>query len=244
MATVNLLKASFNGKLGEIYGTKQHGNAYAKAIPFSHAPHSKTQTKCVRAFEKLNRLSSGVASVAFPFLNLSDKKMLKHNAVAQWLKPLIKGKTFQPSKMAELIETGNETEITNLEINLETNSITISAKTRKEVSILGKKRWFLFVFDDFGQVLLAEAPKEDFFVKTITTTLSENRNYYAMAFRSDFSANKFLLSGLSITIPLVVKDGILYTSLLEDGGNFAVENGILKYTGSLYRIQNKLLIID
>lgn len=100
------------------------------------------------------------------------------------------------------------------------------------------------MFDNFGQVLLAEAPKEDFFVKTITTTLSENRNYYAMAFRSDFSANKFLLSGLSITIPLVVKDGILYTSLLEDGGNFAVENGILKYTGSLYRIQNKLLIID
>lgn len=244
MATLNLLNASFNGKLGEVYGTKQHGNAYAKAIPFSHAPHSEVQTKCVRAFEKLNRLSSGIASVAFPFLNLSSKKMLKHNAVAQWLKPLISGKTFQPSKMADIIKTGNETEITNIDINLKTNSITISAKTNKEVSIINKKRWFIFVFDDLGQVFLAEAPKEDFFIKTVTTTISRERYYYAMAFRSDFSVNKFLLSGLSITIPLIVRNGILYTSLTEDSGNFTVENGILKYTGSLYRIQNKLLIIN
>lgn len=244
MATVNLLKASFNGKLGEIYGTKQHGNIYAKAIPFSHAPHSKTQTKCVRAFEKLNRLSSGIASVAFPFLNLSDKKMLKHNAVAQWLKPLIADKTFQPTKMAEIIKQGNETEITNLKVNLQTNSITVSAKTRKEVSILNKKRWFLFVFDDFGQVLLAVAPKEDFFIGTINTTLSSDRNYYAMAFRSDFSANRFLLGGLSITIPLIVQNGILYTSRLEDGDKFVVENGILKYSGSLYKIKNNLLVIE
>lgn len=244
MATVNLLNASFNGKLGEIYGTKQHGNAYAKAIPFSHAPHSKTQTKCVRAFEKLNRFSSGISSVAFSFLNLSDKKMLKHNAVAQWLKLLIEDKTFQPLKMAELIKTGDETEITGFDVNLEINSITISAKTRKEVSVLGKKRWFLFVFDDFGQVLLAEAPKEDFFVKTIVTTLSEKRSYYAMAFRSDFTTNKFLLSGLSLTIPLIVQNGILYTSRTGDSKNFSVENGILKYSGTLYKAQNNLFILN
>lgn len=244
MATVNLLKASFNGKLGEVYGTKQYGNVYAKAIPFSHAPHSKTQTKCVRAFEKLNRLASGIASVVFPFLNLSDKKMLKHNAVAQWLKPLIANKTFQPEAMANIIEPSNETEITNLKVNLQTNSITVSAKTRKEVSILKKKRWFLFVFDSFGQVLLAEAPKEDFFAGTITTTLSASRSYYAMAFRSDFSVNKFLLGGLSITVPLVVQNGILYTSRLGDGGKFTVENGVLKYSGSLYKIKNNLFVIN
>lgn len=244
MATVNLLKASFNGKLGEIYGTKQYGNVYAKAIPFSHAPHSKTQTKCVRAFEKLNRLASGIASIAFPFLNLSDKKMLKHNAAAQWLKPLIANKTFQPEKIADIIEPGNETEITNLKINLQTNSITVSAKTRKEVSIIKKKRWFLFVFDDFGQMLLAEAPKEDFFATTITTTLSADRSYYAMAFRSDFSVNKFLLGGLSITVPLVVQNGILYTSRLGDSDKFTVENGVLKYSGSLYKIKNNLFVIN
>lgn len=244
MATVNLLKASFNGKLGEVYGTKQYGNVYAKAIPFSHAPHSKTQTKCVRAFEKLNRFASGIASIAFPFLNLSDKKMLKHNAVAQWLKPLIVNKTFQPEKIADIIEPSDETEITNLKINLQTNSITVSAKTRKEVSIIKKKRWFLFVFDNFGQVLLAEAPKEDFFATTITTMLSANRSYYAMAFRSDFSVNKFLLGGLSITIPLVVQNGILYTSRLGDSDKFTVENGVLKYSGSLYKIKNNLFVIN
>ena len=244
MATVNLLKASFNGKLGEVYGTKQYGNVYAKAIPFSHAPHSNTQTKCVRAFEKLNRLASGIASVAFPFLNLSNKKMLKHNAVAQWLKPLIANKTFQPEEMANIIEPGSETEITNFKVNLQTNSITVSAKTRKEVSILKKKRWFLFVFDSFGHVLLAEAPKEDFFATTITTALSANRNYYAMAFRSDFSANKFLLGGLSITIPLIVQNGILYISRLGESNKFTVENGVLKYSGSLYKIKNNLFVIN
>lgn len=244
MATVNLLKASFNGKLGEVYGTKQYGNAYAKAIPFSHAPHSNTQTKCVRAFEKLNRLASGISAVSFPFLGLSDKKMLRHNAVAQWLKPLIESKRFQPSKLAEIIDTGDGTEIVSLDVNLETNTLSVNAKTTKEVSVKDKKRWFVVVFDDNGEVLISSAPTIDFFTKTVTTPLSVNRMYYALAFRSEFSRNKFFLGDLSLTIPMIVKNGILYTSNTEESENFEVVDGILKYTGSVYKIKNNLLVIE
>lgn len=243
MAKVNLLNASFDGKLGGVYGAKQYSGHFIKAVPFSHSPHSHTQTRAVRAFEKLNRLSSGISSVAFPFLNLSDKKMLRHNAVAKWLKPLIQDKIFIPSRISEVIPTGEETEILALDVNREKNEITISAKTNKPVSVKNKNRWFVFVFNDFGNVLIAEAPTKDFFLKTISTPLDENAEYYAIAFRSDKEKNKFFINGLSLTIPLIVKNGILYTSLLEDKENFSVQNGILKYTGTMYELKNNLLII-
>ena len=54
MATVNLLTASFDGKLGETYGAKWKSTHTIKAIPFSHAPHGEKATNAVRAFEKLN----------------------------------------------------------------------------------------------------------------------------------------------------------------------------------------------
>ena len=244
MATVNILTSSFNGKLGEVYGTKQYGNHYAKAVPFSHAPHSPTQTKAVRAFEKLNRLASGISSIAFPYLNLSDKKMLKHNAVAQWLKPLIAKKSFVPSALAEVIQVDDTTEIVNLDVNYETNTLTVQARTFEPVQPKDGKRWFVVVFDSFGSTFIAEAPKTDFLIKSVTTSLFENRLYYAMAFRADKKGNKFFLHGLSLTVPLYIENGILYTSRTPNPNDWKVENGILRYLGTEYKIKNQVLVLE
>lgn len=243
MATVNILSSSFNGKLGEVYGTKQYGSHFVKAIPFSHAPHSKTQTQSVRAFEKLNRLSGGVASVAFPYLNLKNKKMLKHNAVAQWLKPVISGRNFQPSKLQEVIERDDSTEISVLEVDREKNVIRVQARTSEAVDKKGGHAWFVIVFDSFGNVLIKAAPEEDFFIGEAVSPLSQERNYFGMAFRSDKKPGKFFIHGLSLVMTLYVENGILYTSRLPDPENWSVENEILKYVGEDCEISGEMLII-
>lgn len=200
MATMNILSASVQGKLGVVYGVKQKKAHVLKAIPFSHSPHNETQTKCVRAFEKLNRLSGGIAKIAFPYLNLSDKKVLKHNAVATWLKPLIEDKTFQPSKLADIIEPSDETKINTFEVDYEKNIITVSAETTEEVSEEEGKKWFFLVFDDFGYIFARTSPQEKTHEATIRTKIIEGRKYYAMAFRSDKTEHGYNIHALSMAM--------------------------------------------
>lgn len=104
MGTINILKSAFNGKVGQIYGTKQNGKYYAKAVPFSHAPHNNSQKSAFSAFVCLNRFAQGIGKELFKYLYLSDKKMTKANAVAKFFKPAIKDKTFTPLSIAEVAE--------------------------------------------------------------------------------------------------------------------------------------------
>lgn len=102
MATVNLLTSSFNGKLGAHYGVEQYNKKFVKAVPFSHTPHNATQTRCVRAFEVLNRVSAKIGEQFFPYLPLSCKTMSKMNAVAHFLKPTVQNHRFDPTKLSEV----------------------------------------------------------------------------------------------------------------------------------------------
>ena len=107
MGTINILKSAFNGKVGQIYGTKQNGKYYAKAVPFSHAPHNNSQKSAFSAFVCLNRFAQGIGKELFKYLYLSDKKMTKANAVAQFFKPAIKDKTFTPLSIAQVADRFN-----------------------------------------------------------------------------------------------------------------------------------------
>ena len=107
MGTINILKSAFNGKVGQIYGTKQNGKYYAKAVPFSHAPHNNSQKSAFSAFVCLNRFAQGIGKELFKYLYLSDKKMTKANAVAKFFKPAIKDKTFTPRSIAEVADRFN-----------------------------------------------------------------------------------------------------------------------------------------
>lgn len=107
MGTINILKSAFNGKVGQIYGTKQNGKYYAKAVPFSHAPHNNSQKSAFSAFVCLNRFAQGIGKELFKYLYLSDKKMTKANAVAKFFKPAIKDKTFTPLSIAEVADRFN-----------------------------------------------------------------------------------------------------------------------------------------
>lgn len=211
MATVNLVKSSFNGKLGELYGTKQFGNAYLKAIPFSHAPHSEAQTQSVRAFEKLNRFASGLARVVFDTFGVKDNKMLKHNIVAKILKPIIKDKTFDIKNLAQLMPEDDTTEILEFTVDATANTIRARARTNQPVSKPNKNFWIVAIFDETGEIVFAESPAVDYFDKTIDTPVVDN-HFGIVTWRSDKRANKQWLHGVSFfdTLP-IVENHIMYT---------------------------------
>lgn len=204
MATVNIIKSSFNGKLGELYGTKQFGNVYLKAIPFSHAPHSEAQTQSVRAFEKLNRFASGLARSVFYTFGVKDNKKLKHNIVASILKPIIKDKTFDIKNLAELMPEDGTTEILEFTVDQTLNTIRARARTNQPVNKNKKEYWIVAIFDETGDVIYSASPDVDYFDETIKTPVLGNR-FAIVAWRSDKRANKQWLHGVSFfdTLPIV-----------------------------------------
>ena len=199
MGTMNLLNSSINGKLGTIYGVKQHRKHYAKVIPFSHTQHTQKQQDNVRAFEKLNRFSGGVAKAFFPFMGLNSKTLLHHNQVARLFKPCIKNRVFDLQGLKEVITESGETVIKTFEINLETNEIHVIAQCYNVINKEAKSAWFVGVVDTSGKVLFATAPDTNLFEITFSSQLLETEQYSCITFCSVPINNHIKLSGLSIS---------------------------------------------
>ena len=185
--------------MGTIYGVKQHRKHYAKVIPFSHTPHTQKQQDNVRAFEKLNRFSGGVAKAFFPFMGLNSKTLLHHNQVARLFKPCIKNRVFDLQGLKEVITESGETVIKTFEINLETNEIHVIAQCYNVINKEAKSAWFVGVVDTSGKVLFATAPDTNLFEITFSSQLLETEQYSCITFCSVPINNHIKLSGLSIS---------------------------------------------
>lgn len=107
MGKINLLKAGYNGKVGETYGIEKSGLYDIKAIPFSHTPHNQKQIASNVAFSRLNRIASAVAKEIWTSLKLSDKSCYKNNAVAQLFKAALVNHEFYLENMGNVIENDN-----------------------------------------------------------------------------------------------------------------------------------------
>lgn len=152
MAEINLLKASFTGKLGETYGAQWKNIPVIRAIPFSKAPPTENQTKNVRAFEKLNRIASAIAQVGFANLGLSAKNLHNHNAVARWLKPAIKNHAFEPSLIEEVIPKGQDLFLYSFTFNFTTGILSIRLDLSESYIQDLNSYLFIVVFDDLAKV--------------------------------------------------------------------------------------------
>ena len=156
MATVNLIKSAFTGRLGELTGATWKGKPVIKAAVFSKAPPTATQTQNVRAFEKLNRLAGAIAKAGWPYLNLSDKHMLRHNAVARWLKPAISDHAFDPRKIAQVIHPGDDLAYVTWTYNRSSQIHLIGIKLALQNTPKPGSKIFLVVFDGSAKVAYAD----------------------------------------------------------------------------------------
>lgn len=150
MGKMNLLKAGYTGKVGQIYGTKGNNKIIAKAVPFSHAPHNETQKECFSAFGALQRTCSAIYKSFWSYLGLSDKKMNKLNATAHLFKPIIKNHTYQPANVADFINSTNKISFLNATYEEEENAFKVTINIDANTPRGTLQKVFIGVFDDVG----------------------------------------------------------------------------------------------
>lgn len=245
MGKMNTLNAEYIGKVGKTYGVRQYRKSIEKIIPFSHAPHNKTQTNSVRAFEKLNRISSYVARVFWQNLNLSDKTMNKHNAVAKWLKPVVKTHSFNLNNIIEVVPSNPTLRLKNVALSLETKTATVEIENSLYSQYTTSEKIFVALVTDKGTV------KNGGVYNGITQTLSFTWDYSdflslsVVVFKSSVQFKKKIVNGFCIFSQNqeYVKDGILFTSFLPlnvaphfldgvlklDTSDFVYSSGTLDY---------------
>lgn len=189
---MNLLKANFIGKVGEVYGAKWKSQNVVKAIPFSHAPHNEKQTNAVRAFECVNRVAGGMAKYFWQYLNLSDKKMLKHNAVAQMLKPLLTGGVFNLSAITSIVGDYGTSTIVAVSVNFSTGNYALEVSISPATLDVQDTAAAVLLVDEFGKVIFGSDFVSQSFAKAGVARLNEAYKYYAILLRSDKINNKWI----------------------------------------------------
>lgn len=206
MGQMNLLKASVRGKLGELYGVEQKGQAIIKAIPFSHAPHNQKQTNAVRAFECVNRIAGGLARHFWWYLDLSDRKMLKHNAVAQWLKPLLKDGVFNLQALKTLVRDVGTTSVQTATVNTATGGYALEVAFSSLSTPAPHTQGAVLLVDENGKVIFGSGFTGASFSKAGVARLDASLSYYCLVFRSDKSNGKWFPN--SFLVQSCVEQGV------------------------------------
>lgn len=199
MATLNVLKAGYIGKLGETYGSRWRNKTVIKAIPFSHAPRSQPQQDSVRAFECLNRIASAIAAIGFKYTGLSSKTMLPHNAVAHFLRPVVREHIFDPTAIAEVIPPGDDIQITGFTFNRTSSFTSVRLDKAHGYSPPSGSKIFLLIFDGSGKVRYRRLFHPQYFFDSFWMEHFDSQVYYAMAFLSSPSGKTYKLSNLQLT---------------------------------------------
>lgn len=244
MGTMNLLQASVQGKLGSLYGARDKKAKVIKAIPFSHTPHNATQTRCVRAFEVLCRFSAGVSAAFFPFMGLSDRKMLRHNAVAQFFKPMVLEKAFNLSAGQKVIPDDGSCSIVSLDVDKVLRTLSVTAETTGIVDKKNGKAWFVGVFASNGRCLFSTSPDTQSYFNKVTGLFDDAGYYFAVAFRSDVESGKVRLHGWASTdLPLVINQYV-QIDRFPTVSNYSVANGRLVINDPSVSVRNGRVVVN
>lgn len=227
MADMNLLQASINGKLGAMYGARYKKARTLKIIPFSHAPHNQAQTRAVRAFEKLNRYASGIAKAFFPYLGLSSRGLLKHNAVAKWLAPCVAGGRFSIEATSQVIPADGSCEISRFDVDRNQGIVTLEASTAIAPAPSGASAWLVLIHDSNGKVVYSALPAGMDFRASVKLDLDPRFSYGAVVFRADRANRKMHVHGFDFAGGSLVIGRRVQIDLFSTRSNYSVQNGRL-----------------
>lgn len=153
MGRLNLLKGSFEGKVGEIYGAKQRRKCFAKAVPFSHTPHNSAQKNAFSAFQCLVRLSSGLSKYAWYMFGFYAKDMSKHNKICQFLRPLVSGGVFNLPKIADLLYKDGSFTLSGLIVAEPQTSLSVDFAVSAKTSPTASLESFFCVVNNAGSII-------------------------------------------------------------------------------------------
>lgn len=243
MGKMNTLKADYVGKVGQTYGVRQYGKSIEKAIPFSHAPHNTIQTESVRAFEKLNRFAAYVAKTFWKYLNLSDKTMYRHNAVAQWFKPCVKNHEFSLSNLVEIIKPNPTLSLESVNLDLSNKTASITFVNTPLNAYTTEEKVFIALVTDNGTVKAGGVFAQNSQTVYFSWDYSDFVSLTVVMFKSSLVRNKKNVNGLCLYSEDTgyVIDGILYTSLMPLLVQPHYENGILVFSDQDTEIADNIM---
>ena len=246
MATLNLLTSSYNGKLGEAYGVTQYHKKYVKAVPFSHTPHNSLQTRCVRSFEILNRFSSTVSKYFFSYMNLSSKKMSKHNAVAKLFKPLISTHVINFSKITEVFGNTETFFVSTAEYDEDTQRFYVVIQNLSNELLYSDSVYFIGIFSNNGIFKGGITDHASSGAYRFYLNSPYDEEDFLIVLRSVKKSSRYYLFGAYTTftkLPLISAQ-TLWTSRFDNPEDFTLNGTILDCsTVSFSEYNNGVLIV-
>jgi hypothetical protein len=150
MATLNLIKAAYVGKLGKTTGTTYKGRAVVKSAIEGKKPATVAQLNNVRAFEKLNRLSAAMARYFWGSAPINDKAMSRMNAYAHYLKALIVDHVFRPADFVNVIAENDTLSIQSAIQQIPVGSITVMFNSSELAAIPAGSVLHIIAVDENG----------------------------------------------------------------------------------------------
>lgn len=245
MGTMNLLTSSINGKLGEMYGVKQYGKHFAKAIPFSHSPFNEKQKKAFSAFTLLNRFACGQWRAMKKYIRLENYKMLPQNILARDFKEMVQGAFFNLDNIYKVCNKLESIQILQADYFADEKKFIIEYNL-EDTAIPGiPQETFLTCYDrEIYCLLQTQAQVGQHTLEFFT----DREIIYDPCFV--FTQYRKKKHGWGVVGALAVKlylepviDGVWYTSNQGLQNDVSVENGILHIDSAVARVENNTLII-
>lgn len=246
MGEMNILTASIDGKLGEMYGVKQYGKHFAKAIPFSHAPFSAKQKKAFSNFALLNRFACGQWQAMKKHIRLVSGKMLPQNILAKEYKPMIQGAFFDLKNIYEVCDKLETVEVLQAEYFADEKKFIIEYTLQDTAEKGIPQETFLTCYDREIYCLLQTQAEVGNHILTFYTDREEVLDPYFI-----FTQYKKKKHGWKVVGALAVKvghdaviDGVWYTSNTNIQGQVTVEDGVMKMPQNAASVQDGTMIVS
>lgn len=244
MGKLNLLKAGYEGKLGETYGVSKKGLYDIKATPFSHTPHNNLQITAKDEFIGLNRIASKVVKEMWEYLSLSDKGMYRNNALCKAWKGALKGAAFKLENLREVISEEGKLRIEIIDFNPDLLTFTFSASEENPDEQSKNQIIYLSVVTNRQITKAHISGKGNSLLLRSRFDYGDFAFFQVWAFKAVPGIKKWRLKGLSISDPIfvIIVNGVFFIDrwrwqkvpFVIDGvlylppENAKIENGVLK----------------
>lgn len=207
MGKLKLINGNFNGKVGAFVGQTYKGLKVIKSVEHKKRHPTTSQTNSVRAFECLNRAASGLVEYLWTFSKLSTKSQLKHNALAQFWKPLIADKTFNLENFYNIYSTST-LPITFFS-QAQSNNKNISATWNYTTPDTENFLVYGAIINNYGRVLnVTELTEATTSINCETLDFADSDYYYGICFVIDLNATRD-----NSNISVIVSDKVAFSTL-------------------------------
>lgn len=243
MGIINLLKAGYNGKVGETYGVEKVGLYDIKAIPFSHTPHNQKQNDARVAFIRLNRIASAIAKEIWFSLKLSDKQMYKNNAVVQLLKDSLVNNEFYLENLSNCILEDGSMSFSDSLFYPDNFFFSYSVKNTPESENAKDEKIFIAIVTN-NCVVKARASQSGLYcLCSGIFNYIDFAFFQILAFKVVPFGKKIKLKGLLVSdkIYVIIVNGIFYASRWHWHRRPYIENGIFYLTAEDATITDGIL---